>query len=100
RFGEPITFGHVASPDASLRPFCGIEIDTTDVPVAVGASSDGPETSFANCVKGPAFDGLVRGSAARPLLLSMNTTPMRPVWSNPRSSMSRSDRSPLQVVPD
>ncbi len=81
RFGEPVAFGQVASPDGSMRPFCGIEIEIAEAPVPLGASSEGPATSFANCVNGPAFDGFVRGSAARPLLLSMNTTPMRPVWS-------------------
>src|SRR6266568_57818 len=100
RFAEPAMFGHVASPDVSVRPFRGIEMEIEDVPVPVGASSEGPATSFANCVKGPAFDGFVRGSAARPLLLSMNTTPMRPAWSNPRSIMSKSERSPVHVVPD
>src|SRR4029077_3819840 len=100
RFAEPAAFGHVASPDASVRPFWGIETEIEDVPVPVGASSDGPATSFANWVNGPAFDGFVRGSAARPWLLSMNTTPIRPVWSEPRSIMSNSDRSPVQVVPE
>jgi len=38
-------------------------------------------------------------SAARPLLLSMNTTPIRPLVVA-RSSMSKSDRSPVQVVPE
>ena len=85
RFAAPAAFGHVASPDASVRPFCGIKTAIEDVPVTVGASSEGPATSFANCVNGPAFVLFVRGSAARPLLLSMKTTPMRPVWSYPRS---------------
>src|SRR6267378_5649495 len=93
-------FGQVASPAGSARDDSGIEMLIVDGFAPVGARSDGPEISLANSTKGPAFDELVRGFAARPLLLSMNTTPTRPVWSTPRSIMSRSERSPVQVVPD
>ena len=41
-----------------------MEMEIEDVPVPVGASSEGPATSFANWVKGPAFVLVVRGSAA------------------------------------
>src|SRR5919201_3035733 len=68
RFAAPATLGQVASPATSSRLFCGIEIEIEDGLVPVGARSDGPATSLANCVKGPALERLVRGLAARPLL--------------------------------
>src|SRR5882762_9312606 len=74
RFRPAAVFGHVASPAESALAFRGIVTEIVDGWAPVGARSDGPATSLANCVKGPFLVAAVRGSAPTPLLLSMNTT--------------------------
>src|SRR3954462_2407851 len=79
RFGAPARLGQVASPAASFAEVGALFARAS----AVVASSDGPVVSLANWVYGPLLAESVRVGAARRLLLSMNTTPTRPLASRP-----------------
>src|SRR3954465_1156991 len=95
RFGAPARLGQVASPAASFAEVGAVFARAS----AVVASNVGPVVSLANWVYGPPLAASVVVGAARRLLLSMNTTPTRPLASRPRSIMSSNERSPVHVVP-
>src|SRR6266540_6925632 len=84
------TFGHVASPPTSPRS--GVdETDTERLGFAV--SNPGPCTSFAKWTNGDCLGSAGVEPSPNWLLLSLNTTPIRPCLSTPRSIMSNSERS-------
>src|SRR4051812_49885031 len=90
RFGAPARLGQVASPAASFAAVGAVFARAS----AVVASNVGPVVSLANWVYGPPLAASVVVGAARRVLFSLKTTPMRPLASGARADKSSSERSP------